>query len=84
MDNHGFLTSAGIGFGLNTGLLYLFPFVTNVALKTIECGNLHFDTWGDNALICQDTSYRVERTHSLFILFKVILPVWLWGLEQPL
>ena len=81
---YGFLTSAGIGFGLNTGLLYLFPFVTNVALQTIECGNLQFDTWGANALVCQDNSYRVERTHSFFILLKVILPVWLWGLGTAL
>ena len=81
---YGFLTSAGIGFGLNTGLLYLFPFVTNVALQTVECGNLDFETWGSQALVCQDTSYRVEKTHSLFILFKVILPVWIWGLGTAL
>ena len=81
---YGFLTSAGIGFGLNTGLLYLFPFVTNVALQTIECGNLHFDTWGEQALVCQDLTYRIEKTHSLFILFKVILPVWIWGLGTAL
>ena len=71
------------GFGLNTGLLYLFHHTKNY-FKKHECGNLHFDAWGDNALICQDTSYRVERTHSLFILFKVILPVWLWGLGTAL
>ena len=43
----GVLSSIGLGSGVHTGVLFLFPHVLRVALAAEACGHTVFDTRGD-------------------------------------
>ena len=55
----GVLSSVGLGTGMHTGLLFLFPHILKVSLAAAECGSLAFDSSRDvwfaaDAIHCPD------------------------------
>lgn len=43
----GILSSIGLGTGMHTGLLFLFPHILKVSVAATECGNVDFDSMSD-------------------------------------
>ena len=77
----GILSSIGLGSGLNTGLLFLFPLVTKATLVANECGHTNFDLSGPKALICSKNSELTDIHVSNFNIFLKVLPITiLWGI----
>eukprot|EP01029_Cantina_marsupialis_P027838 TRINITY_DN774073_c0_g1_i1.p1 TRINITY_DN774073_c0_g1~~TRINITY_DN774073_c0_g1_i1.p1 ORF type:complete len:407 (-),score=115.60 TRINITY_DN774073_c0_g1_i1:189-1409(-) len=80
----GILSSIGLGTGMHSGLLFLFPHIARVVLAASECKSLDFktrsDMWftmDDDAFMCPDFA---DGNVSFFgILLKVLLPCMLWG-----
>ena len=73
----GVLSSIGLGAGLNTGLLFLFPFVSEICINSINCGHTNFDLYGDNKFKCES----IDNDPSIFLIFlKTIHCVVLWGI----
>jgi len=77
----GILSSIGLGSGLQTGLLFLFPHIIKVSLTYKQCGNSIFDTYGDSAFICKNPETLTEiNTIDIFsILLKTFLEIFIWG-----
>jgi len=72
----GILSSIGLGTGLHTGLLFLFPHIIDISLASEICNSLNFDIIGDNKFICKDEIIPV----TILGLFLKVLPVTLlWG-----
>lgn len=73
----GILSSIGLGSGINTGLLFLFPFITKITLTSVYCGHTNFHIYGANEFQCEKT----DAIPSLFMIFlKVIHSVICWGI----
>ena len=77
----GILASIGFGTGLQTGVLFLFPWIVEVIYQANECGHTNFDLLGDNQFQCQevlqdDTQFS-NTTLNLFC--KCYPTVFLWG-----
>jgi len=76
----GVLSSIGLGTGMHSGLLFLFPHVIKVCLAADECNTLNFDVDGPNAFVCPvaaDTPLHPVTFLGLFM--KVFWPCFLWG-----
>ena len=72
----GILSSIGLGSGVNTGLLFLFPFITKITLTAVYCGHTNFHIYGENEFQCE----KIDAQPSLFMIFlKVIYCVLCWG-----
>ena len=52
----GVMSSIGLGFGVHTGFLILFPLIVKVALLSVECGNTNFNLYGNDAFNCLSIS----------------------------
>tara|TARA_B110001469_G_scaffold104114_1_gene102888 strand:+ start:3026 stop:4045 length:1020 start_codon:yes stop_codon:yes gene_type:complete len=52
----GVMSSIGLGFGVHTGFLILFPLIVKVALLSVECGNTNFNLYGNDAFNCLSVS----------------------------
>jgi len=52
----GVMSSIGLGFGVHTGFLILFPLIVKVALLSLECGNTNFNLYGNDAFNCLSIS----------------------------
>lgn len=76
----GVLSSIGLGTGFHTGLIFLFPQITNVYNTAWQCNNTAFSLYGENAYQCSYTSDEPSSLLSLFILFKVLPSVLAWGI----
>uniref|UniRef100_A0A6B2L6J2 VTT domain-containing protein n=1 Tax=Arcella intermedia TaxID=1963864 RepID=A0A6B2L6J2_9EUKA len=80
----GILSSIGLGTGMHTGLLFLFPHIMKVCLAATECGGISFESRGDMWLRDDpDQFVCIERGGGaeFFQIFKkVVLPCFLWGL----
>eukprot|EP01095_Lingulamoeba_sp_RSL-Kostka_P017422 TRINITY_DN9028_c0_g1_i2.p1 TRINITY_DN9028_c0_g1~~TRINITY_DN9028_c0_g1_i2.p1 ORF type:complete len:410 (-),score=112.44 TRINITY_DN9028_c0_g1_i2:144-1373(-) len=81
----GVLSSVGLGTGMHTGVLFLFPHIFKVCLATYECNNTNFesrmDMWFRNPpdlFVCVEKSEN-EDADFFDVLIKVALPVILWG-----
>jgi hypothetical protein len=74
----GILSSIGLGSGIHTGLLFLFPHIINTCFATINCGNTDFDSYGNRAFVCN--SETPTNFIILAIFFKVLHPVISWGI----
>ena len=79
----GILSSIGLGSGINTGLLVLFPFVTKICITSISCGNTDFDIYGDNAFNCYNKNLETTP-HILLILIKSLYASICWGIGTAL
>ena len=56
----GVMSSIGLGFGVHTGFLILFPLIVKVALLSVECGNTNFNLYGNDAFNCLSISENVS------------------------
>lgn len=81
----GVLSSIGLGTGMHSGLLFLFPHIYQVCAAATRCNSLAFDSMSDmwfrdksQAFAC--TPGTENHGFTLFGLFsKVWLPCFLWG-----
>lgn len=85
----GILSSVGLGTGMHSGLLFLFPHIFFVVQGAERCGHVAFDTW--HHIWFQSFSTECDAAPSLMmgarttsvtfsaIFFKVFWPVFLWG-----
>lgn len=92
----GFLSSVGLGCGIHTGLLFLFPHVYSIITTAEKYNTLNFDPrqnmWsnllnpGDLFLVTDlNTADRNEQPVSLFgILLKILPYAFLWGFGTAL
>lgn len=72
----GVLSSIGLGFGVHTGFLILFPLIAKVSIVSLKCGNTNFDLYGDNSFICQGGDLNISN----FMIFKkVFLETFFWA-----
>ena len=79
----GILSSIGLGSGINTGLLVLFPFVTKICITSISCGNTNFNIYGNNAFNCINKNLETSP-HILLILLKSLHATICWGIGTAL
>lgn len=74
----GIMSTIGLGFGIHTGLLILFPLVTKVAITSTYCGNTNFDIYHKDSFLC------IEKTNTeigtLSIIKKVWVEIFFWAL----
>ena len=84
----GVLSSVGLGSGLHSGLLFLFPHILRVAAAADRCGSVAFSSAGDmwwrsnaNLFLCPSASAASASDGPTFLdlFFKVIVPAFLWG-----
>jgi vacuole membrane protein 1 len=87
----GVLSSIGLGTGMHSGLLFLFPHVYFISASAERCNNLNFDTtvnmWGNTMrpgelFTCIAPSPVTEFAKNvtfLALLLKATLPCILWG-----
>lgn len=81
----GIVSSIGMGTGMHTGLLFLFPHIVSVFSMAEKCNSLEFTTWTNmwfrsNELICLDQNNKVSTGWLILgVFFKVFIPCLLWG-----
>jgi len=79
----GVLSSVGLGTGLHTGLLFLFPHIFKVSLTASVCNSTNFNSremWflnDDSLFVCRDQGLHSVPFWDLF--YKVWFPCFLWG-----
>lgn len=82
----GILSSVGLGSGLQSGVLFLFPHIFKVCLAARTCNTLDFDSASDmwfrqpeNLFQCPAVSSSIQHTPVTFlgVWAKVILPCFL-------
>jgi len=80
----GIASSIGLGTGMHTGLLFLFPHIMFTCLAADECKSLNFITWTNmwfqntDAFVCLPTKDHSPTFLGIFI--KVFIPCFFWGL----
>jgi hypothetical protein len=79
----GVLSSIGLGTGMHSGLLFLFPHMLMVCLAAEQCGNLEFDAradawWRGAGFRCAPGAPR-RPVGFADILLKVLPTAVLWG-----
>lgn len=84
----GVLSSIGLGTGMHTGVLFLFPHILKVCLATSACGNSDFDSFSDIWFSKSPTSFTcrtpvadpdIAPLSFIEIFLKVALPCLFWG-----
>ena len=87
----GILSTIGLGFGLQTGLLFLMPYIISVYNKEIECGSTDFNL-NNETLICNNISNHqtdyinnIKDDYIIYYVFLKTLPFTiLWGIGSAL
>eukprot|EP00198_Chlamydomonas_reinhardtii_P006877 XP_001696213.1 predicted protein [Chlamydomonas reinhardtii] len=79
----GVLSSIGLGTGMHTGLLFLFPHILKVCLAAETCGHVKFDIRSDiwyssESLTCGE--WPQQEVTYLDLFYKVIVTSVLWGI----
>lgn len=76
----GVASSIGLGFGLHTGFLFLFPLVVKVAIMSTDCYD--FEIYGDNAFICNHSNMTLiqNKIHILPIYKKIASESFAWAI----
>jgi len=76
----------GLGTGMHTGLLFLFPHILKVCLAAAECKTLDFETRSDMwftesalAFTCPERNPASDTVSFVGIFLKVFLPCMIWG-----
>jgi vacuole membrane protein 1 len=74
----GVLSSIGLGTGMHSGLLFLFPHMLKVCLAAERCGNLDFDVrldswWRADGFHCQEARGGGAGVTFWDVYFKVVL-----------
>jgi vacuole membrane protein 1 len=86
----GILSSIGLGTGMHSGLLFLFPHIMQVCMAAQECGSMEFrsasNIWfqSTNCFVCvneidSDLPSRESNVTFFQIWLRVVLPCMLWG-----
>eukprot|EP01119_Soliformovum_irregulare_P021982 TRINITY_DN7419_c0_g1_i1.p1 TRINITY_DN7419_c0_g1~~TRINITY_DN7419_c0_g1_i1.p1 ORF type:complete len:490 (-),score=111.01 TRINITY_DN7419_c0_g1_i1:40-1455(-) len=82
----GILSSVGLGTGMHTGLLFLFPHIIKVTMAANTCKSTNFesltDMWFNSSpdlFFCQEAAPDAEPPSFFSIFAKVFLPAMLWG-----
>jgi len=80
----GVLSSVGLGTGMHSGLLFLFPHFMKVCVAATECKDVRFESlssmWfreDENAFVCPEVPQNNVTFVKLFL--KVFWPCFLWG-----
>lgn len=74
----GVASSIGLGTGMHSGLLFLFPHIAKVCFVANACGSLEFTTDGPGSFECPESTEGHVVTF-LGIFMKVFWPCFLWG-----
>ena len=89
----GILSSIGLGTGMHTGLLFLFPHIMFVCIAAETCGGLEFTSWTNmwfstnDSFICSSiTGLESSSVPSSFvgIFSKIFVPCFLWGMGSAI
>eukprot|EP00123_Amoebidium_parasiticum_P015743 comp23128_c0_seq1/m.37288 comp23128_c0_seq1/g.37288 ORF comp23128_c0_seq1/g.37288 comp23128_c0_seq1/m.37288 type:complete len:421 (-) comp23128_c0_seq1:433-1695(-) len=84
----GILSSVGLGTGMHSGLLFLFPHIFKVASAAAECKSTRFDTrldvWFEPDPFECPASGPDNTNHFRQIFFKVFPACFLWGMGTAL
>jgi len=82
----GILSSVGLGTGMHTGLLFLFPHILKVCLAAVECNTLDFESHTDmwfthtaDTFTCPEHITPGDSVTFWGIFWKVFLPCFIWG-----
>ncbi len=84
----GVLSSVGLGTGMHSGLLFLFPHIMRVAQAGVACGNVSFNSFDDmwfrdtsSLFACSltDTSTLSDGALYISMVLKVIPAAIVWG-----
>ncbi|EDR28163.1 transmembrane protein, putative [Entamoeba dispar SAW760] len=81
----GVLSSVGLGTGMHTGLLFLFPHILNVCLAASACHSMNFTSYSDiwfnsNSFKCLTIIDETQTNPSFVQIFlRVFLPCFIWG-----
>eukprot|EP00033_Pygsuia_biforma_P002774 GCRY01003063.1.p1 GENE.GCRY01003063.1~~GCRY01003063.1.p1 ORF type:complete len:416 (-),score=72.81 GCRY01003063.1:36-1283(-) len=81
----GVLSSIGLGTGMHSGILFLFPHIIRVCMAVAACGTIEFKSFGDmwwnsDPELFQCEEVAPENQVSFWhIVMKVIIPCILWG-----
>ena len=73
----GIMSTIGLGFGLQTGILFVLPYVLTIYSYALECSNTDFDILGEEKYICKTDSIDPFLRFSVFI--KCLPVVFIWG-----
>lgn len=72
----GVMSSIGLGFGVHTGFLILFPLVSKVAILSSECNSTNFEIYGDDAFNCIPGN---EQPKTFQIYSKIFTESFFWA-----
>jgi membrane protein YqaA with SNARE-associated domain len=82
----GVLSSIGLGTGLHTGMLFLFPHIFKVVQAAETCGNMDFDSFQDiwyakDVVMCTNPQLGGHTVHPSFlkVAWRCWIPAVLWG-----
>ena len=82
----GVLSSIGLGSGLQSGVIFLFPHIIKVCLAAETCNTLEFESMSDiwmrnppNLFICQPADESEHLVSFLGVWSKIWLPSFLWS-----
>jgi len=79
----GILSSIGLGTGMHTGLLFLFPHIMKVCLAATTCQSINFESRNDMWLRSDPSSFVCLSQGSglsfIELFKKVFFPCFLWG-----
>ena len=83
----GILSSIGLGFGLHTGVLFLFPLIVNTCYGYKNCNNFNFNMYGNSSFTCINHTnlythidYYSIIPSEILIFLRLIIPIFFWGL----
>lgn len=77
----GILSSIGLGFGIHTGILFLFPLIIRVSLLSKNCHNTNFEIYGNNSFVCTDD---ISNVNIFDVYLKIFIESFFWSVGTAL
>ena len=74
----GVMSSIGLGFGVHTGFLILFPLISKVAILANHCGNTNFTLYGEDSFNCIPNEEKSVSTFRIYT--KIFIPSFAWAI----
>lgn len=81
----GVLSSVGLGSGMHSGILFLFPHIFKVVNAAKQCQDMNYDShsdmwWQACSMKCESTNPAgAEDAPFMAVLLRVLVPAMLWG-----
>ena len=69
----GVMSSIGLGFGVHTGFLILFPLISKVAIFANHCGNTNFTLYGEDSFNCIPNEENSASTFRIYSNICIII-----------